>query len=465
MKRSLSTASAWPALALQQTLAKLSELQGGAHSAELLSSAAARSAKARWPEALADADAACELGWCALHTGHWRAVDAVWRQMYMASAYLAAQAALQAGVCGAVAAALRRIDLGLMLGDFTFRPQLLAAAERLEQAREGREAAPATSAAATSTTADADTAAAAVDADAADDDELPPSPPACSSTSAALRPLTGSLSPLPRLRLPPLAYFFNECMQPGQPAVLTGAMAGWPAMSSRPWSDLAYLKRVAGHRTVPVEMGAHYLDDGFDERLMTLAEYLEHHVQPTVGGGGGEAGEAVDEVDARRRTPPAYLAQHALFEQLPRLRDDIAVPDYCLLSLEDSDDCGDSEGEGGGGAAEPRINAWLGPAGTVSPLHHDRYHNLLSQAVGSKYVRLYAPSLREALYPHTEGPHAGVSSQVVDLDADHAARFPRFGAAPYADVVLNAGEMLYIPPGWWHYVESRETSFSVSFWW
>ena len=28
---------------------------------------------------------------------------------------------------------------------------------------------------------------------------------------------------------------------------------------------------------------------------------------------------------------------------------------------------------------ELRINAWLGPARTVSPLHHDRYHNLLAQ--------------------------------------------------------------------------------------
>jgi hypothetical protein len=31
----------------------------------------------------------------------------------------------------------------------------------------------------------------------------------------------------------------------------SGAMAHWPAMTR--WKDLAYLKRVAGHRTVPVE--------------------------------------------------------------------------------------------------------------------------------------------------------------------------------------------------------------------
>ena len=31
--------------------------------------------------------------------------------------------------------------------------------------------------------------------------------------------------------------------------------------------------------------------------------------------------------------------------------------------------------------------------------------------------------------------------------------------------VLQPGEMLYIPPRWWHYVKSLSVSFSVSFWW
>ena len=65
---------------------------------------------------------------------------------------------------------------------------------------------------------------------------------------------------------------------------------------------------------------------------------------------------------------------------------------------------------------------------------------------------------------HADGPHA-ISSRVVDPDAvDHAA-FPLFAGAPYCDLVLAAGEVLYIPPRWWHLVESRELSFSVNFWW
>jgi len=142
----------------------------------------------------------------------------------------------------------------------------------------------------------------------------------------------------------------------------------------------------------------------------------------------------------------SYLAQHQLFDQIPRLRRDVGTPDYCCL-----------------GDAMPTLNAWLGPAGTKSPLHFDRYHNLLCQAVGSKYVRLYAPSQSDALYPRSSEDVHAVSSRIVDVDS--ASEFPLFSDAPYVDVVLRAGEMLYIPPKWWHYIESQEPSFSVSFWW
>ena len=85
------------------------------------------------------------------------------------------------------------------------------------------------------------------------------------------------------------------------------------------------------------------------------------------------------------------------------------------------------------------------------------------QVVGSKYIRLYAPECGECLYPHSAGPHV-VSSQIIDPDSVDCTRFPRFPEASYTDLILNAGDVLYIPPLWWHLVESRETSFSVSFW-
>lgn len=132
---------------------------------------------------------------------------------------------------------------------------------------------------------------------------------------------------------------------------------------------------------------------------------------------------------------------------IPELRTDIVVPDYCFT----------------GGGELRSINAWFGPAGTVTPLHHDPHHNILAQIVGKKYVRLYHASLSEELCPHTESMLC--NSSQVDLDNIDEKQFPNIQKLEFMDCILEEGEMLYIPPKWWHYVRSLTTSFSVSFWW
>lgn len=53
----------------------------------------------------------------------------------------------------------------------------------------------------------------------------------------------------------------------------------------------------------------------------------------------------------------------------------------------------------------------------------------------------------------------------VDLDDIDEVEFPKISDLEFVDCILEEGEMLYIPPKWWHYVRSLTTSFSVSFWW
>ena len=54
--------------------------------------------------------------------------------------------------------------------------------------------------------------------------------------------------------------------------------------------------------------------------------------------------------------------------QIPELSHDFSVPEYCYLSSGRS-----------GASSDVKVNAWFGPKGTLSPLHFDPDHNLLSQ--------------------------------------------------------------------------------------
>ncbi len=110
-------------------------------------------------------------------------------------------------------------------------------------------------------------------------------------------------------------------------------------------------------------------------------------------------------------------------------------------------------------AAQPHdVVLWAGSAGTRSGLHFDHAHNLLTQIAGRKHVILAPPEASSLLYPR---PSYHCSSRV-DSDAPDLARFPRFARATFHEGEIGPGEVLYIPPGWWHAIRAIEPSISVS---
>jgi lysine-specific demethylase 8 len=281
---------------------------------------------------------------------------------------------------------------------------------------------------------------------------------------------------------PSLEAFYAAHMLPGLPVILTGAIAHWPAMGCPPggaWDDgsgqFGAVRRAAGHRTVPVEVGAAYTDDAWSQALMPLSAFLDRFVRPPLdpSSSSSPSSESLDpssssepldpsssEPSSSPSPPPSfparatgYLAQHELFRQCPELRRDVSLPEYCALLL---------PGEDAEARAAPVLNAWLGPGGTVSPAHYDPAHNLLAQVVGAKRVLLFSPADSPCLYP-SRGVLNNTSS--VDCDAPDLDAFPRFRDAVGFAGELAAGELLYIPPLWWHHIRALEPSFSVSFWW
>ena len=99
---------------------------------------------------------------------------------------------------------------------------------------------------------------------------------------------------------------------------------------------------------------------------------------------------------------------------------------------------------------------WFGPAGTITPFHHDLTNNFMIQIAGRKRVRLIAPCDTPKVYNqrHCFSP---VDGRNIDLQ-----RFPMMADVPVIDCVLEPGEILFLPVGWWHFVEALDVTITVS---
>jgi hypothetical protein len=260
--------------------------------------------------------------------------------------------------------------------------------------------------------------------------------------------------------------YMNDSTSHPRPIIFTNQIQEWPALKENPWASRTYLlsRTFRGRRLVPVEIGRSYVDEGWGQELVPFRSFLEKYIDPP----------------SQAQDDPAtvgYLAQHDLFQQIPSLRNDITIPDFCWASVpgHPTDPTADKPK-----LEYPQLNAWFGPARTITPLHTDGYHNLLCQVVGTKYVRLYPPTVdKEVIRPR--GEEMGVSmantseldvgvlegwDDPEDLDQiELDAIKDDLKDVEYWECVLGPGDALLIPIGWWHYVRSLSVSFSVSFWW
>lgn len=76
---------------------------------------------------------------------------------------------------------------------------------------------------------------------------------------------------------------------------------------------------------------------------------------------------------------------------------------------------------------------------------------------------LFSPADSPYLYPHEDSLLSN-TAQVDPINPDFE-KFPEFSKGTMYKCILEAGDMLYIPPKWWHHVIALGKSFSVSFWW
>lgn len=89
---------------------------------------------------------------------------------------------------------------------------------------------------------------------------------------------------------------------------------------------------------------------------------------------------------------------------------------------------------------------------TSSPLHHDGYENFLSSFSGIKVAYLIEPKYGKELYVEFVEDFPGLSP--INPEAVDFVKYPLFNGVPYHKIVINPGDMLYIPQFWYHQVRS-----------
>lgn len=106
------------------------------------------------------------------------------------------------------------------------------------------------------------------------------------------------------------------------------------------------------------------------------------------------------------------------------------------------------------------------PTDSVTSLHFDLCHSVIAQVVGRKRVHLFSPDDSAYLYPFAVAEGAPRVSRVdlgawLSADATERAAHANVAHTTAFTCVLDAGDVLYIPPCWWHHVEAVTANISV----
>lgn len=237
----------------------------------------------------------------------------------------------------------------------------------------------------------------------------------------------------------------NQVKPGGQPIVLAGAVAHWPATVKGQQSDEALIRYLKGFDTgepAGVYVGPPEIEGRFFYGATTATENFRFGPAPLV--------QILDRILAEKaspRPPAVYMQSAPVDTHLPGFAADNQLD---LLPH----------------TVRPRI--WVGNR-TVTRAHYDLSANIACVVAGRRRAYLFPPDQLPNLYP---GPFdrtiGGVPVSMVDILNPDLERYPRFAAARAVmrTAELEAGDALYIPYGWWHEVHALSpVNVLVNYWW
>jgi hypothetical protein len=223
--------------------------------------------------------------------------------------------------------------------------------------------------------------------------------------------------------------FLERYYAPGRPVILVGEMADWPALSR--WTP-QYLRDRIGSQLIEFQ-GGRSDDDRFEMYKDTHRRELRFD-------------QFIDLIDGKTGNDAYITAYNSArnANALAPLHADLGFLDK-FLSRD---------------ASQPHGMMWIGPAGTVTSLHHDLTDNFIAQIVGRKRLKLIPAADVGRLYNHHH-----VFSEITDLEDSTVVptRFPLVADARIYDVTLSPGEVIFVPLAWWHQVKSLDFSVTITY--
>lgn len=215
------------------------------------------------------------------------------------------------------------------------------------------------------------------------------------------------------------------------PLIVTDAMTGWQAREK--WTFDFFRERYGNEQVIVSDQ----LLRPDVVRKVNFGEYLKYCTNPEAS--------ALSAITGGR---PLYLTHFSPFSRHPELLADFSEPYFI---------------ENGYAGLTGPLRGWyfdnfswvfVGPRGTISPLHIDLFgtHAWLAQIAGRKRVTLFSPEDAPFLYDGQFDP--------LNYDPE---RFPLLEKTKPMVTVLEPGEVIFIPAGWVHHVVSLEPSISLTF--
>ena len=110
---------------------------------------------------------------------------------------------------------------------------------------------------------------------------------------------------------------------------------------------------------------------------------------------------------------------------------------------------------------------WIGTGNQFIGLHNDPFRNIIALFSGRKRVVLFPPEELPNIYPAPfDKRSGGVISSLVDVFNPDLEKFILFRKAlkKVKVAVIEPGDFLYLPPLWWHAVESEKFNIGLNCW-